>query len=360
MTEFSDISPDAAYQMVLHHPYFANCTREDLTSCARFCDVLRNAPIEVVKDLFDALEIIAYETDDSNEASGFLLTLSTFGGGLIENPDPATGVDPNLGNLTQSRERYQQVPVDSEAHFYDWVLSIPGHDRALAHTAAMDALAKRVARLPRGDHSAWLVHHNLFTLLYYGLSPVESLRVYGNYAAENLKTSHNIREQIPDRLWQLFNSRPAVEVKELIEKWWGTKADMPNDFFIALAWQREGHISIHKGKHYHEAVVEYLLHHCEPSDPNQDGPVRESYGVAALTLDPFLEDELYEGLENKSAYRYLATYDVPLRAAYLNELFSAGVLERSRILAALDNGIAKKWDRNGLKYYIALRDAISV
>src|SRR3990167_2264007 len=94
MFDFEDY-PDLelAYTQVLDHPAFKQYNRSDLASCATFCDMLRQAPQEVIVELRAELAEIALETDDHNEASGFLMLIMTLGGGLTEKPPSNRSLD---------------------------------------------------------------------------------------------------------------------------------------------------------------------------------------------------------------------------------------------------------------------------
>jgi hypothetical protein len=328
---------EAAFEQVLNHPSFKSYTRESLVSCRNFCEMIRQAPHEEVVQLMDSLNEIALATDDHNEASGELLTLIAIGGSL---------------NTTQEEEQPQaelsSIPVTDAELFCDWVVGLSESQREQAYTAAMDALCKHVVRIKPDDSAANLTHHQLNLILYYALSPVEELLEFGNFANENLDEDFSIHEQIPGRLWELFNSRPKEEVDKLLKHWWGGHSSIPHDFFIALEWQRQGYIEIHKGKKYLETVAEFLLHSCEPC-----------YGIEALELGPFLAEELYAGLMEKGPYPYLISHDVEKRAEYLNSLFTAGVLQREPVLAALDSGISNKWEMEFIEDYKLLREKIT-
>ena len=328
---------DAAFEQVLNQPSFKFYTRESLTSCRNFCEMIHQAPHEQVVQLMDPLNEIAMATDDHNEASGELITFIAIGGGLNDTQE-----------AEQARAEFSAIPVTDTELFCDWVMGIPESQRELAHTAAMDALCKHVVRIRPDDSAANLTHQQLNLMLYYALSPIDELLEFGNFANENLDEDFPIREQIPDRLWDLFNSRPKEEVDKLFKHWWGGRSSIPNDFFIALDWQRQGYIEIHKGRKYLETVAEFLLHTCEPN-----------YGIEALKLDPFLAEELYAGLMEKGPYRWLISHDVENRAEYLNSLFTAGVLEREPILTALDHGISNKWEMEFMTDYKLLREKIA-
>ena len=352
---------DAAFAKVLQHPSFSQYTREELLSCDAFCDMIRQSAHEDVIELQDELQEIAYETDDHNEASGFLSVFATLGGGSEEYPVVDEGVNlvggDNFSNLNEARECFSDIPVENAELFTDWVIHISAEQRSLAHAAAMDALIKRVVRIPDSDLDARLAHHQVSTILYYALSDLSERLEFGNFACENLDEAFNVRQQIPGRLWQAFCSRPEQEVDQLIKKWWGPQADLPNDFYIALDWQREGYIKIHKGQRYHDTVAEFLLSSCQPGDPEYD--LRSNHGIEALKLDPFLADDFYAALEHQESYGWLDSHDIPFRAAYINELFAAAVLDRQQVLSALDHGIAKHWDKLRLPGYKKLREHIS-
>jgi hypothetical protein len=327
---------DAAFEQVLNHPSFKSYTRESLISCRSFCEMIRQAPHEEVVQLMDPLNEIAMATDDHNEASGELLTFIAIGDGLN-----------NIQEEEHPQAEFSPIPVTDTELFCDWVVSLPESQREQAHTEAMDALCKHVVRISPDDTAANLTHHQINVIMYYALAPLEELLGFGNFANENLDDDFSIREQIPDRLWELFNSRPKEEVDRLLEHWWGGRSTIPHDFFIALEWQRQGNIKIHKGRKYLETVAEFLLHTCEPS-----------YGIEALKLDPFLAEELYVGIMEKGPYRWLISHDVEKCAVYLNSLFTAGVLKREPVLAALDNGLSNKWEMEFMEDYKLLRQKI--
>lgn len=328
---------EAAFEQVLNHPSFKSYSRESLISCYNFCEMIRQAPHEQVVQLMDPLNEIAMATDDHNEASGELFTFVALGGGL--NQDMEEG---------EALTEFGTIPVADTELFCGWVLDIPEPQRGQAYIAAMDALCKHVVRIKPDDSAANLTHHLINVILYYALSPLEELLEFGNFANENLDEDFPIREQIPGRLWELFNSRPKDEVDKLLKHWWGGRSSIPHDFFIALEWQRQGYIEIHKGRKYLETVAEFLLHTCEPS-----------YGVEALKLDPFLAEELYVGLMEKGPYNWLISHDVEKRAEYLNSLFAAGALKREPIVAALDHGISNKWEMRFMKKFKSLREKIA-
>jgi len=362
MNDITNNDPlEAAFARVLQHPAFSHYRREELGSCGAFCAMIRQSAHEDVIELQDDLQEIAFETDDHNEASGFLSVFAALGGGLVENPVVDEGVNlvgnDKFASLEEAMNCFPDIPVEETERFTDWVISIPAEHRTLAHVAAMDALVKRVVRIADSDHDARLAHHQVAMILYYALADVGECLEFGNFACENFDKSFAVRQQIPVRLWQAFGSRPKQEVDQLIKKWWGRQANIPHDFFIALEWQRAGYIKIHKGKRYHDTVAEFLLSSCEPGDP--EDYVRSNHGIEALQLDPFLSEDFYAALRQSGAYRWLDSHDIQFRAAYLNDLFAAGVLERQPVLAALDNGIAKHWDEARLAAYMKLRDYIS-
>ena len=346
---------DNTFNKVLNHPSFSHLNRATLSRCEGFCDAISAPPHEDVVTLKIALNKIAMATDNPNEASGFLFPLPTLGGGLSEQVAP----DSPFNNLKAARLAYPQIPISHIADFTEWATQIPSAMRALAYTAATDALIKRKIRIRPHDYSANLVHANINTLLYYILCNVESCLALGNMASQNLNSDFTIAEQIPAYLWEAFNSRPPIEIKALIEHWWGPKAEVPHDFFIALEWQRVCYINTNKGKHYAITIAEFIFHHCEPAEPDFEPNYRQSYGIQAITKDPFLADDIYQAITQKPAYCWLISHNIPHRAAYLNSLFSAGALERPRILAALNSGIAQQWDKRQLKYYQQLRELIA-
>jgi hypothetical protein len=362
MNDIANNDPvEAAFETVLQHPAFSQYTREELRSCDVFCDMIRQSEHEDVIELQDDLQEIACATDVHNEATGFLSVFAALGGGFEENPVVDEGIDlvgnGNLPNLKEARDCFSDIPVDDAERFIDWVIGIPAERRSLAHVAAMDALVKRVVRIPDKDYDARFAHHQVSTILYYALADSNEHLEFANFACENLDERFNVRQQIPARLWQAFCSRPEQEVEQLIKNWWGPRADIPHDFFIALEWQREEYFKIHKGKRYHDAVAEYILSSCEPGDPEDD--LRSNNGIEALQLDPFLAEDFYEALKKMEAYRWLDSHDILCRAAYLNELFVSAVLDRQAVLSALDHGIAKQWDKPRIANYKKLREHIS-
>lgn len=347
----SMLSLDDAYQQVLAHPLFSHYTREDLSSCKTFCDIIRQAPAEEIRKLHEALELIAYETDDHNEAGGFLLSFVTLAGGFN------AGVFNNVP--AQATEMFDSIPVDNAEKFADWVISIPTAQRENALAAARNAALMRIVRLKEDDYSARLHHHHVCTLMYYALENIDNLLTFGNYANESLPGHFNINDLIHPRLWEAFQSRPAAEIKRLIEKWWGEKSKLPHDFFIALEWQREGRINIHKSKGYGEAVAEFVLASCEPEDTNFHQHARAAYGIEAIQRHPFLAQDLYDALSIKPLFRWLVSDNQKYRAAYLECLFEAGALDRNKILSALEVAITQDRNKQYVTRYKQLKQLIS-
>ena len=362
MNDIVDNNPvDAAFETVLQHPAFNKYTREELRSCDVYCDMIRQSAHEDVIQLQDDLREIAGETDDHNEATGFLSVFALLGGGFEETPVVDEGIH-HVGNdqfshLDEARECFPDIPVEDVDRFTDWVINIPTEQRSLASVAATDALVKRVVRIPDKDYDAELAHHLINTILYYALYDLSDHIEFANFACENLDGEFDLRQQVPTRLWQAFCSRPEQDVDQLIKKWWGQRANIPNDFFIALEWQRAGYIKIHKGTRYHDTVAEFILSSCSPGDPEDDR--RSSHGIEALHLDPFLAEDFYAALKQKQPYRWLDSHDILSRAVYLNKLFAGDVLDRQRVLSALDHGIAEHWDEPRLASYQRLREQIS-
>ncbi|TGD73540.1 hypothetical protein E4634_10965 [Mangrovimicrobium sediminis] len=350
---------DACIEQVLDHPSFAEVTRESLLSCERFCDVLREARHEDILELQEALEEIALETDDHNEASGFLMMLITLGGaGEVATggtPDCTSHADPMN---TAAAAAKGEIPVADVEQFRAWAFTVPREQRSEAYLAALNALTRRVGKIEEDDYQARLAHHQINVLLHYILRDAREMLEFGNYAFDNVNSDFPMREQIPDQLWEAFNHRDASEVESLVAHWWGPGSVLPQDLPIALEWQRGGLISIHKGKKYLQAIAEYLLHYCTPGEDEDDIPPRPSHGIEAIALDPFLADELYEALATQGGYRWLISEETAQRVAYLNAMFEAGALNRDRIVAALDHGISKKWDKPLLPRYQALRAAL--
>ena len=356
----ADNPVNAAIERVLSHPAFSQYNRDDLGSCDRFCQMLRDTRHEDILELRRELEDIAYETDDHNEASGFLMTLINLGGGF--NSPPLYDFDDDEDNnidMDMCRALYADIPMTDTEQFFDWAISVPVNEREPAYVAAMDALLKRVVRIRDDDYQAKLVHHQINIVLHYVLRGMPELLAFGNAAFDNLDSAFNIPEQIPQRLWQGFLSRSEDDVNRLIDKWWGPGSTVPQDFFLALEWQRAGYIHIHKGKYYYQTVAEYLLYYCEPDEDDRAGYVRSNHGIDAIRLDPFLEAELYEAIAGAKAYRWLISENIPHRAEYLNSLFAAGVLKRERILSALHHGISRKWDKQLIDRYQELLERLS-
>ena len=350
---------DTAFQKVLSHPSFSRYTRENLGSCEKFCEMLREAQLEDILQCQEELEEIAYETDDHNEASGFLLALINLGGGfdtfsLIHDENAEkNGID-----VQSCRAELPDIPVTDTEHFFDWAISVPTDQRVLAYASAMEALLKRVVRIKEDDYTSRLTHHQINIVLHYVLRGAQELLAFGNSASDNLEGDFNILEQIPPRLWEGFITRGDKEVSEIINHWWGPGSATPQDFFIALEWQRAGCIKINKGKYYYDAVAEYLLNSCEPGVAEANEPVRGNHGIDAIRLDPFLEQELYEAVTREGSYRWLISENIPHRVSYLNSLFKSEALNRERILSALDNGISRNWDKGHIDEYKDLRERL--
>lgn len=339
MFDFDD-TPDLEKSLlaVLSHPAFSQYSAESLSSCDNFCEMLRQAPHDAIKELQAELQEIALETNDHNEASGFLLQICTLGGGFTDSP-------------ADHNDSKRDIPLDDLDNFVDWVCSLSAAERKSAYLAVLDASMKCGLRLKPDDRAGRLRKRLIDTVSNYCLNDVGSMLKFGNFATENFSFDFNLSEQIPLRLWEAFQSRGEDETSRLITKWWGPKANVPQDFFIALAWQQAGHITIHRGKNYLESVAEYLLNCCEPGNPNDKFGPRSSYGLEALSQYNFLADDLYEALSVKSSYRWLISRDVQICSDYLNSLFEAQALDRSRVIAALEHGIAKKWDAPLLDSY---------
>ena len=324
--------------------------------------MLRQAPQEVIVELRAELAEIALETDDHNEASGFLMLIMTLGGGLTEKPPSNRSLDeidgPSDLHLGQEQKQFDHVPLDNLDQFIDWAMAIPATERELAYKAVLDARLKHGVRMRPDDRAGALRFHQIDIVTDYVLMDVKSIKKIGNFATNSLSSRFNVREQIPARLWDAFCSRGAQETDAIIAKWWGPKTTLPHDFFIALEWQRAGHIALHKGKNYPETIAEFILHNCEPGDADDKFTPRNNHGIEALQLDPFLEHDLYEALAQKAGYRWLNNHNIEKRAVYLDTLFDAGVLRRERILSALDHGIAKRWDAPFLENYQTLREKL--
>ena len=92
---------------------------------------------------------IAYETDDHNEASGFLSVFATLGGGSEEHPVVDEGVSlvggDNFSNLKEARQCFADIPVEDVELFTAAVL-----DRQQVLSALDHSIAKRwdESRLP--------------------------------------------------------------------------------------------------------------------------------------------------------------------------------------------------------------------
>ncbi|PUA26406.1 MAG: hypothetical protein B0W54_21805 [Cellvibrio sp. 79] len=127
------LSLDEAYRQVLMHPLFKHCTHADLFSCQTFCDVIRQSPVEEIRKLQDALELIAYETDDHNEAVGFLLNFVTLEGGFNNVP-------------ADVEKSFESIPVEDADKFADWLISIPVAQRSDALIAAQNKDKQYVTR----------------------------------------------------------------------------------------------------------------------------------------------------------------------------------------------------------------------
>lgn len=353
---------DNAYATVLGHAAFMQYNRDDLVSCATFCDMLRQAPQEAIIALQAELAEIALETDDHNEASGFLMLMMTLGGGLSEtsptNHDWNTGDGNFLSGRGEAREYFDAVPLDDLEKFIEWAIRIPGAERELAYKSILKARMIYGLRMQPDDRAGALRLHQIDIVADYMMTDLKSINTFGNFATHSLSIDFNVREQIPARLWESFCSRDKKEADTIIAKWWGPKSDLPHDFFIALEWQRAGLITIHRGKHYAKTIAEFILHTCEPGDAYDKFTPRNSHGIEALCIDPFLEYELYEALAQEQGYRWLNSDNIQKRVAYLNSLFDAGALSRPRILVALDHGIAKRWDAPLLESYLALREQL--
>ncbi len=339
------ISLDEAYEQVQAHPAFSKYTQEEWSSCEMFCDIVRQAPAKTVIQLQEALELIAYETDNYGEASGFLVNFAALAGGFNNVPASAA-------------ETFESIPVEDADKFADWLVSIPVNQRSDALAAARNLALKRVIRIKEGDYPARLNHQHVCTLMCYALESIDHLLVFGNYAKESLMDGLNIRDQIHPRLWEVFQSRPKSEIDTLVSKWWGEKSNLPHDFFIALEWQREGHIQIIKSKGYNETVAEFLLSSCEPGDPNF-GSARLAFGIEAIQRYPFLAQDLYDALSKKPVFQWLISENLDSRAAYLESLFVAGVLDRSKLIEALELGISKDKDQEYVVRYQLLKKLIS-
>ncbi|MCB1789938.1 MAG: hypothetical protein KDJ24_06535 [Gammaproteobacteria bacterium] len=68
---------------------------------------------------------------------------------------------------------------------------------------------------------------------------------------------------------------------------------------------------------------------------------------------------MYQVLARPGPYRWLVSDDMPFRAGYPDSLFAANALDRARVVAAQDHGIAQRWDKASLCDYPALRDMIA-
>ncbi|TCS41141.1 hypothetical protein [Reinekea marinisedimentorum] len=332
-----DLNLDTALSTILDVAAFKQYKREDFYCCDSFCDIVSNTPFEVVQQYQAELSVIGLETDDHNEASGFLMRALAFGSATQENTD---------------------IPVTDSAEFFDWAISIPNEERPEAHARALSALTNQVRKLKSKDSARWLEHNRICTILEYVLQDVEEIKRFSHSAFEHLDTSFTFADLMPQDLWIGFNSRPSAEVDTLIDIWWGPKSRTPKDIFFALEWQRAGYISIHQGKGYQETIAEYLLCKCEP-DPDNDHKDTTNEGLNALNADPFLEQELYECLSQRKYFGWLVSLQPQHRAVYFNTLFTENVLSRERILSILDTGISNNWEEEGIKYLQELRNLIS-
>ncbi|GAB1256763.1 hypothetical protein NBRC116494_12650 [Aurantivibrio plasticivorans] len=346
MFDFEDTPDlDEAFESVLANASFAEYSRESLASCETFCEMLRQAQHNDIVTLNKELAEIALETDDHNEASGFLMTIVNLGGGLetFESPNEAT-ID---------------IPLDSADEFVDWVVSIPANEREATYQRVLDAQMKRGLRLKDDDLATQLTLHQIGIIRDYALNSVKMIKEFANFATEHLDNKFPIEQQIPDRLWEAFSSRGEKETTKIVEKWRGSKANTPQDFFIALEWQRLGYITIHQGKHYAETVAEYILASCEPIDSEAERHALAQQAERAIERYPHLKHEFIEALGKKEAYRWIVSHDMVSRTRYIKQLVDADILESHQLLDALDTGISKRWNSSFLKECIALRNEVA-
>ncbi|MDC1287881.1 hypothetical protein N8198_08340, partial [Gammaproteobacteria bacterium] len=187
MNDITNNDPlEAAFARVLLHPAFSHYRREELSSCGTFCAMIRQSAHEDVIELQDDLQEIAFETDDHNEASGFLSVFAALGGGFGENPVVDEGINlagnDKFASLEEASNCFSAIPVEETERFADWVISIPAEHRSLAHIAAMDALVKRVVLIADNDHDARLAHHQVGMILYYALADVGECLEFANFA----------------------------------------------------------------------------------------------------------------------------------------------------------------------------------
>lgn len=96
-----------------------------------------------------------------------------------------------------------------------------------------------------------------------------------------------------------------------------------------------------------------------PATPRTGSGRAPHHGIQAIQLDPFPAEDLYQVLARPGPYRWLVSDDTPFRAGYLDSLFAANALDRARVVAAQDHGIAQRWDKASLCDYPALRDMIA-
>jgi len=313
---------ERALAKVLQSDHFAAHGSEALATTDGFVRAVRSAPHAEVLRLQRWLEDLAFETEDYGEASGVLLQVAAFGGGLTDVASDDT------------------LPLADSDALASRIISTDHADRPDLYTAILDGIARDNAT----QTLTAIERHRALSLAHYGAAPAP--QILQPDAVATWTSDVAWADQTPPRLWEVFSSRPADEISSLADRWWGAGDRQTNDVAVALQLEAAGHIDISRAPTWPEAVLEHLL--WSWGDNAAD----------ALRVHPALASDAHEGLATVSGVLWLATEDARAQAAHLESLFAAG-LDRGVVEHALARTLEGHEGGDARPYLAALAEELS-